>query len=140
VGWALPCADPIHKVTIIPRGQALGYTQEFMTEDRRLMHRGELWNQMARRAGGRAAEELIFADPTTGPANDVEKATEFAQQTVTRFGTKDPLGFIMLSRQDEGFSASRLGDPRHTLTAPQPRSTPRFVVCWTMRSRRPKPS
>jgi cell division protease FtsH len=111
VGWALPCADPIHKVTIIPRGQALGYTQEF-----------------------------IFADPTTGPANDVEKATEFAQQTVTRFGTKDPLGFIMLSRQDEGFSASRLGDPRHTLTAPQPRSTPRFVVCWTMRSRRPKPS
>lgn len=107
VGWALPCADPIHKVTIIPRGQALGYTQALPTEDRRLMHRSELWNQLAMLAGGRAAEELVFGDPTTGASNDLDKATEIARQMVTRFGMTEALGFMKLNQADEGY----LGQP-----------------------------
>jgi cell division protease FtsH len=109
VGWALPCADPIHKVTIIPRGQALGYTQALPTEDRRLMHRSELWNQMAMLAGGRAAEELVFGDPTTGASNDLEKATEIARQMVTRFGMTEALGFMKLSQAEEGFLGQQIG-------------------------------
>jgi len=94
VGWTLPCGDPIHKVTIIPRGQALGFTQALPTEDRHLMHRSQLWNQLAMLAGGRAAEDLVFGDPTTGAANDLEKATEIARQMVERYGMSDRLGFV----------------------------------------------
>jgi cell division protease FtsH len=103
VGWALPGADPLHKVTIIPRGQALGYTQALPAEERRLMHRSQLWNQMAMLAGGRAAEELVFGDPTTGAANDLEKATEIARQMVTRFGMTEALGFMRLRDEERGF-------------------------------------
>jgi cell division protease FtsH len=109
VGWALPGADPLHKVTIIPRGQALGYTQALPVEDRRLMHRSQLWNQMAMLAGGRAAEELVFGDPTTGAANDLEKATEIARQMVTRFGMTEALGFMRLSDGEQGFLGQPLG-------------------------------
>ena len=103
VGWALPCADPIHKVTIIPRGRALGYTQALPTEDRYLVHRSELYNQLAMLAGGRAAEELMFGDPTTGASNDLEKATQIARQMVVRHGMSDELGFVMFENSDEPF-------------------------------------
>ncbi|MDE0709693.1 MAG: ATP-dependent zinc metalloprotease FtsH, partial [bacterium] len=76
VGFALPNADPIHKVTIIPRGRAGGYTLALPTEDRNYMRRSELTDQLAMLMGGRSAEELIFVDPTTGASNDIEKATE----------------------------------------------------------------
>jgi cell division protease FtsH len=109
VGWALPGADPLHKVTIIPRGQALGYTQALPAEERRLMHRSQLWNQMAMLAGGRAAEELVFGDPTTGASNDLEKATDIARQMVTRFGMTEALGFMRLSDGDRGFLGQSLG-------------------------------
>ncbi|MDJ0961747.1 MAG: ATP-dependent zinc metalloprotease FtsH [Acidimicrobiia bacterium] len=109
VGWALPGADPLHKVTIIPRGQALGYTQALPAEERRLMYRSQLWNQMAMLAGGRAAEELVFGDPTTGASNDLEKATEIARQMVTRFGMTDALGFMRLSDGEQGFLGQPLG-------------------------------
>ncbi len=109
VGWALPGADPLHKVTIIPRGQALGYTQALPAEERRLMYRSQLWNQMAMLAGGRAAEELVFGDPTTGASNDLEKATEIARQMVTRFGMTEALGFMRLSDGDQGFLGQPLG-------------------------------
>ncbi len=109
VGWALPGADPLHKVTIIPRGQALGYTQALPKEERRLMHRSQLWNQMAMLAGGRAAEEIVFGDPTTGASNDLEKATEIARQMVTRFGMTEALGFMRLSDGGQGFLGQPLG-------------------------------
>ncbi|MFQ5516352.1 MAG: ATP-dependent zinc metalloprotease FtsH [Acidimicrobiia bacterium] len=103
VGWGLPCADPIHKVTIIPRGNALGYTQALPTEDRHIIHRSQLWNQIAMLAGGRAAEELVFQDPTTGASNDLEKATEIARQMVTRHGMNDRLGFMRLGEGGDAF-------------------------------------
>jgi cell division protease FtsH len=111
VGWALPCADPIHKVTIIPRGQALGFTQALPTEDRHLVHRSQLWNQLAMLSGGRAAEELVFDDPTTGAANDLEKATEIARQMVERYGMSDRLGFVGLSQPDPVFLGRGIGHP-----------------------------
>ncbi len=109
VGWALPGADPLHKVTIIPRGQALGYTQALPAEERRLIHRSQLWNQMAMLAGGRAAEDLVYGDPTTGASNDLEKATDIARQMVTRFGMTDALGFMRLSDGEQGFLGQRVG-------------------------------
>ncbi len=92
VGFALPNADPIHKVTIIPRGRAGGYTLSLPTEDRNYMRRSELTDQLAMLMGGRAAEELIFVDPTTGASNDIEKATEQARRMVMEYGMSDELG------------------------------------------------
>ncbi len=109
VGWALPGADPIHKVTIVPRGQALGYTQALPTEDRHILHRSQLWNQLAILVGGRAAEELVFQDPTTGASNDLEKATEIARQMVTRFGMSRKVGFMRLGHTGETFLGHELG-------------------------------
>ena len=79
VGWALPNADPIHKVTIIPRGRALGYTQALPEGEKYLTSKAELKDRLAMLMGGRVAEEIIFADPTTGASNDIEKATEIAR-------------------------------------------------------------
>ncbi len=98
VGWALPMADPIHKVTIIPRGRSLGHTQALPTQDRYLMRRSELVDQLAMLLGGRTAEELIFADPTTGAANDIEKATEIARKMVMEYGMSDRLGPMQYGR------------------------------------------
>ena len=109
VGWALPGADPIHKVTIIPRGQSLGYTQALPTEDRHIMHRSQLWNQLAMLAGGRAAEELVYQDPTTGAFDDLEKATEIARQMVTHFGMSDEVGFMRLGHTGETFFGHEVG-------------------------------
>ena len=92
VGFALPNADPIHKVTIIPRGRAGGYTLALPTEDRNYMRRSELTDQLAMLMGGRAAEDLIFCDPTTGASNDIEKATEQARRMVMEYGMSDNLG------------------------------------------------
>ena len=92
VGFALPNADPIHKVTIIPRGRAGGYTMALPVEDRNYMRRSELTDQLAMLMGGRTAEEVIFLDPTTGASNDIEKATEVARRMVMEYGMSDALG------------------------------------------------
>ena len=92
VGFALPNADPIHKVTIIPRGRAGGYTMALPVEDRNYMRRSELTDQLAMLMGGRTAEEVIFVDPTTGASNDIEKATEVARRMVMEYGMSDTLG------------------------------------------------
>jgi cell division protease FtsH len=92
VGHAMPHADPVHKVTIIPRGRALGYTQALPTEDKFLVTRAEMQDQLAMLLGGRTAEELIFHEPTSGAANDIEKATEIARNMVTEFGMSERLG------------------------------------------------
>ena len=79
VGHAMANADPVHKVTIIPRGRALGYTMALPTEDKFLTTRAEMQDQLAMLLGGRTAEEMIFHEPTSGAANDIEKATQIAR-------------------------------------------------------------
>ena len=92
VAHALPNADPVHKVTILPRGQALGYTMTLPTEDKFLTTRSEMMDQMAMMLGGRAADELVFHEPNTGAANDIEKASSLARKMVTEYGMSERLG------------------------------------------------
>jgi cell division protease FtsH len=92
VGHYLEHSDPVHKISIISRGQALGYTISLPQEDRFLTTRAELMDTMAMTLGGRAAEELVFSEITTGASNDIEKVTATAKQMVMRFGMSEKLG------------------------------------------------
>src|SRR6187549_3609685 len=92
VGHLLPNTDPGHKISIISRGQALGYTISLPTEDKFLTSRAELTDTMAMTLGGRAAEEIVFSEITTGASNDLEKVTATAKQMVMRFGMSEKLG------------------------------------------------
>jgi cell division protease FtsH len=92
VGHLLPNCDPVHKISIISRGQALGYTISLPVEDKFLTSRAELTDTMAMTLGGRAAEEIVFGEITTGASNDLEKVTETAKQMVMRFGMSERLG------------------------------------------------
>ena len=74
--WAMPNLDPVHKVTILPRGRSLGHTLVLPLEDRYTQTRAEILDQLVYALGGRAAEELVFHEPTTGASNDIEKATQ----------------------------------------------------------------
>jgi len=98
VGWALPNADPIHKVTIIPRGRALGYTQALPESEKYLSSKAELKDRLAMLMGGRVAEELVFKNPTTGASNDIEKATDIARRMVMEFGMSDKLGPMLFGK------------------------------------------
>ena len=100
VGFALPNADPIHKVTIIPRGRAGGYTWALPLEDKNYVRRSELVDQLAMLLGGRTAEELIFVDPTNGAANDIEKATNLARRMVMEWGMSDRLGPLQYGKPE----------------------------------------
>jgi cell division protease FtsH len=92
VGFALPNSDPVHKVTIVARGRSLGHTLALPTHDKFLSRRSELVDQLAMLLGGRTAEEIIYADPTTGASNDIEKATSIARRMVMEYGMSDKLG------------------------------------------------
>ncbi|MGI8462024.1 MAG: ATP-dependent zinc metalloprotease FtsH, partial [Solirubrobacterales bacterium] len=92
VGHMLPNCDPVHKISIISRGQALGYTISLPTEDKFLTTRAELTDTLAMTLGGRAAEEIIFSEITTGASNDLEKVTATAKQMVMRYGMSERLG------------------------------------------------
>ena len=92
VGHFLEHSDPVHKISIISRGQALGYTISLPTEDKFLTTRAELLDTMAMTLGGRAAEEIVFGEITTGASNDLEKVTATAKQMVMRFGMSEKLG------------------------------------------------
>ena len=100
VGHALPNADPVHKITIIPRGQALGFTMQLPTEDKYLIARGELIDRLAVMMGGRVAEELKVGDITTGAGDDIKKATATAREMVTQYGMSSRLGPITLGQAD----------------------------------------
>ncbi len=100
VGHALPHADPIHKISIIARGRALGWTLALPTEDKYLVSRSQLRDQLAMLLGGRTAEELIFQDPTTGAQNDIEKATSIARAMVTEYGMSDEIGPQQLGQKN----------------------------------------
>ncbi len=92
VGHFLEHSDPVHKISVISRGQALGYTISMPQEDRFLTTRAELKDTMAMTLGGRAAEEIVFGEITTGASNDIEKVTQTAKQMVMRFGMSEKLG------------------------------------------------
>jgi cell division protease FtsH len=96
VGHVLEGTDPIHKVSIVSRGRALGWTLALPTEDKYLKTRAELVDTMTMLLGGRTAEELVFGDPTTGASDDIERCTEIARSMVTTYGMSDRLGPQML--------------------------------------------
>lgn len=100
VGALLPDADPVHKITIIPRGQALGVTMSLPAEDRFMMSRKQMMAHLAQMLGGRAAERVVFDEITTGASNDLERVTQTARQMVTRYGMSDKLGPLALGRND----------------------------------------
>ena len=113
VAYALPNTDPVHKVTILPRGRALGYTMVLPDEDRYSTTRNEMLDQLAYALGGRAAEEMVYHDPTTGASNDIEKATSLARAMVTQYGMSERLGAIKLGTSDaEPFMGRDYGHQR----------------------------
>ncbi|MGH3018223.1 MAG: ATP-dependent metallopeptidase FtsH/Yme1/Tma family protein, partial [Gaiellaceae bacterium] len=101
VGFYLDETDEVHKISIISRGQALGYTISLPREDRYLTTKASLLSQMAMSLGGRAAEELVFNEVTTGAANDIEKITSTAKQMIMRFGMSEKLGPRVLGRNHD---------------------------------------
>ncbi len=113
VAAALPHTDPVHKVTILPRGRALGYTMVLPDKDKYSTTRAEMLDQLAYMLGGRAAEELVFHDPTTGATNDIEKATAVARAMVTQYGMTERLGAIRYGQeQGEVFLGRDMGHKR----------------------------
>ncbi|MGP3968398.1 ATP-dependent zinc metalloprotease FtsH [Streptomyces sp. 6N223] len=113
VAAASPNADPVHKVTILSRGRALGYTMVLPEEDKYSTTRNELLDQLVYMMGGRAAEELVFHDPTTGAGNDIEKATATARAMVTQYGMTERLGAIKFgSDNSEPFLGKEMGHQR----------------------------
>ncbi|MFD9593247.1 ATP-dependent zinc metalloprotease FtsH [Kitasatospora sp. NBC_01246] len=113
VAAASPNADPVHKITILSRGRALGYTMVLPDEDKYSTTRNEMLDQLAYMLGGRAAEELVFHDPTTGASNDIEKATATARAMVTQYGMTERLGAIKFgSDNSEPFLGREMGHQR----------------------------
>lgn len=104
VGAMLPNTDPVHKISIIPRGRALGYTLSLPTEDKFLVAKAEMLDNLAMFLGGRVAEEMIFSDVTTGASDDLSKATKMARQMVTEYGMSEKIGPMTLGqKQDQVF-------------------------------------
>ena len=102
VAKILPGADPVHKISIIPRGHAaLGYTLQIPEEDRFLMTKSELMNRISILLSGRVSEEIVFNDVTSGAANDLDRATEIARQMVTQLGMSETLGLVKLGKKRE---------------------------------------
>jgi len=114
VAAALPQSDPVHKITILPRGRALGYTMVLPDEDKYSQTRAELLDKLAYMMGGRAAEELVFHDPTTGAGNDIEKATGLARAMVTQYGMTERLGAVRLGEAEgQPFLGRDIGHARN---------------------------
>lgn len=95
----LPNADKVHRISIIPRGMALGYTLHLPTEDKHILTKAELLDKIVTALGGRAAEEIIFNETTTGAQNDLEVATEIARRMVTEFGMSEELGPLTFGKK-----------------------------------------
>jgi cell division protease FtsH len=99
VAHVLPNTDPVHKISVVSRGRALGYTLTLPEEDKFMMTREELADELAMLLGGRVAEELIVGDITTGAANDIERATKVSRQMVTEYGMSDIIGPLTLGQK-----------------------------------------
>jgi len=110
---ALPLCDPVHKVSIISRGMALGWTMSLPEEDKYLVSKQELKQQIAGIMGGRAAEEIVFGDVTSGAENDIQRATQIARRMVTQWGMSEKVGNIMMGQKEElVFLGRDLGEQR----------------------------
>jgi cell division protease FtsH len=106
-------SDPVTKVTILPRGRALGYTMVLPLEDKYSVTRNELLDQLTYAMGGRVAEEIVFHDPTTGASNDIEKATSIARKMVTEYGMSSTVGSVKLgAASGEMFLGRDMGHQR----------------------------
>ena len=112
VAAALNHSDPVTKITILPRGRALGYTMVIPLEDKFSITRNELQDQIAYALGGRVAEELVFHDPTTGAGNDIEKATATARKMVTDYGMSSSLGPVKLGQAQASPYLGEFGSAR----------------------------
>jgi cell division protease FtsH len=113
VAAAMRHTDPVNKITILPRGRALGYTMVLPADDKYSTTRNELLDQLAYALGGRVAEEMVFHDPTTGAANDIEKATALARKMVTQFGMSERVGAVKLGQgSGEVFLGRDMGHER----------------------------
>ena len=113
VAWALPHSAPVHKVTILSRGRSLGHTLVLPTEDKYTQTRSEMIDTLAYALGGRAAEELVFHEPTTGAGNDIEKASGLARSMVTEYGMSAKLGAVKYGQTDgEPFLGRTMGHER----------------------------
>ena len=113
VAWALPHSAPVHKVTILSRGRSLGHTLVLPTEDKYTQTRSEMIDTLAYALGGRAAEELVFHEPTTGAGNDIEKATALARSMITEYGMSAKLGAVKYGVGDgEPFLGRTMGHER----------------------------
>ncbi|TMD29197.1 MAG: cell division protein FtsH, partial [Chloroflexi bacterium] len=111
---ALPHTDPVHKVSIISRGMALGWTLSLPEEDKYLVSRDELMDQIAGIMGGRVAEEIVFNDITSGAENDIQRATQMARRMVTQWGMSDKLGTVTMGHKEElVFLGRDLGEQRN---------------------------
>ncbi len=111
---ALPRTDPVHKVSIISRGMALGWTLALPEEDKYLVSRDELRDQIAGIMGGRVAEEIVFGDITSGAENDIQRATQLARRMVTQWGMSDKLGTVTMGHKEElVFLGRDLGEQRN---------------------------
>jgi len=113
VAHVLPKCDPVHKVSIVARGMAAGYTMALPEEERRMLSRAKLKDDLAFALGGRSAEELVFGDVTTGAANDLERVTEVTRAMVTRYGMSDKLGPMTFGQKEElVFLGKEIGEQR----------------------------
>src|SRR6266700_2404414 len=111
---ALPLCDPVHKVSIISRGMALGWTLSLPEEDKYLVSKEELKQKIAGIMGGRAAEEIVFGDVTSGAENDIQRATQMARRMVTQWGMSDKVGTVMMGHKEElVFLGRDLGEQRN---------------------------
>jgi cell division protease FtsH len=113
VAHVLPKCDPVHKVSIVARGMAAGYTIALPEEDRRMLSKAKFEDDLAFALGGRAAEELVFGDVTTGAADDLERVTDTARSMVTRYGMSDSLGPMTFGQKEElVFLGKEIGEQR----------------------------
>ena len=111
---ALPLCDPVHKVSVISRGMALGWTLSLPAEDKYLISKAELKQQIAGIMGGRVAEEVVFGDVTSGAENDIQRATQMARRMVTQWGMSDKVGTVMMGHKEElVFLGRDLGEQRN---------------------------
>ena len=109
----LPTQDPVHQISIVPRGMAGGYTMYRPTEDKSFMSKTEMEETIVSMLGGRAAEQLILNDISTGASNDIERATKIAREMVTKYGMSEKLGTIMFgSGQEEVFLGRDIAQQR----------------------------
>lgn len=113
VAWMCPYADPVHKVTIIPRGRALGVTQFLPEEERMLVSQKEIYEDLAVAFGGRAAERVVYSDISAGAAGDLKQATRMARMMVTQWGMSDKVGPIFIRANEEHpFLGREMSEPR----------------------------